>query len=831
MIFTKHSLFVLLLIGSCISLNAQLKGIVFHDENDNGIKDYNERGVAHAVVSDGYHVMRTDSIGYFELAGWEKQRFVTLYPSANMQVSKRYIPVCDGEQYSFPVTFQADKNEITFLQISDTETFEYRDWLDQLKQYTKTHQPDFIVHTGDICYRSGMQWHADNLMEKQMQVPVYYCIGNHDLIKGDYGEQFFEQCFGPAWYAFEKGKTLYIVTPMMGGDYKPGFTRKEIGVWLKNLLGTYDKKQAKIIFNHDLLTNEDSFRFNTGDGKYLVLEDYNLKAWLYGHWHINMVKKHEKSGVISYGTSTCAKGGIDHSPSAFRVVQVDTDGNTSSLLRWTYPNREIEIVNPQGGIAKADGQGRVQLTVNAYHGGAEVDSVQFGIWGAEGFNWNSALESDRWTCMQQNSDWSWSASFQAATEDHYTVVVYAYLKSGDLLSTRKKFVIEKAAFTCPKPQQWYNLAGNKEHDPVIERAQNLPYHLAWVANLGSNVFMSSPVLYNDLVMSAGFDDGNAQNCYIIGWDAGTGKERWRYKTLNGVKNQMVIAQKLLIATDMQGITYAIVIETGELKWKKDLGYNRLPGFVTGLVTDGKTVYTGFGKSLCALDVNSGKLLWKNQDWDSGEGTTPVMTIADEILIVSSHWNAIYAHDTQTGKLLWSRKDDGLRFRDGVVSYKDGSLWVAQRSAETEGKLHQLDLKTGKSIGGFFTGMKNTATTAPIVLKDKIIIAASHPGIAAFERVSGQKIWEFEVGRPLLYTPSYFSDREQSIESTPMLIDDKLVFGAMDGCVYVLNEKNGQLLWKTCLGAPVLTTVAVGDNRIYFCDFAGNIYCFQGTSNK
>ena len=200
-----------------------------------------------------------------------------------------------------------------------------------------------------------------------------------------------------------------------------------------------------------------------------------------------------------------------------------------------------------------------------------------------------------------------------------------------------------------------------------------------------------------------------------------------------------------------------------------------------------------------------------------------MTVAEDVLIVSSHWSAIYAHDIHTGKLLWSRADDGLRFRDGVVSYKDGSLWVAER-----GKLHQLDLRSGKTIRSYPTNMQNSGTSAPIVLDSMIIVAGSHPGVAAFDRKTGGKIWEFEVGKSLLYTPSYFCDGQQSVESTPVLINDKIVFGAMDGGLYVLDMLTGKLLWKTNLGAPILTTVAVSVNRIYICDFAGNIYCFQGS---
>lgn len=46
----------------------------------------------------------------------------------------------------------------------------------------------------------------------------------------------------------------------------------------------------------------------------------------------------------------------------------------------------------------------------------------------------------------------------------------------------------------------------------------------------------------------------------------------------------------------------------------DLNHDRLPGIVNGIVTDGQLVYSGFGKALCALDVESGDELWRNKAW-------------------------------------------------------------------------------------------------------------------------------------------------------------------------------------------------------------------------
>ena len=63
---------------------------------------------------------------------------------------------------------------------------------------------------------------------------MFYCIGNHDLVKGKYGEEVFENVYGPVYYSFDFGNVHYVVTPMAGGDHQPGYTKEDVYRWLKN---------------------------------------------------------------------------------------------------------------------------------------------------------------------------------------------------------------------------------------------------------------------------------------------------------------------------------------------------------------------------------------------------------------------------------------------------------------------------------------------------------------------------------------------------------------------------------------------------------------------
>ena len=108
-----------------------------------------------------------------------------------------------------------------FIHLTDTEIFNTTGnelWVKNIHDYSTSEPISFVIHTGDICYEKGLKEHIGLLNAKTAGVPVFYCIGNHDLVKGKYGEELFESIYGPSYYSFDVAGTHYVVTPMAGGD-------------------------------------------------------------------------------------------------------------------------------------------------------------------------------------------------------------------------------------------------------------------------------------------------------------------------------------------------------------------------------------------------------------------------------------------------------------------------------------------------------------------------------------------------------------------------------------------------------------------------------------
>ena len=185
-----------LFLGVGSSAFAQIEGGVYIDTNRNGIRDAGEKGIKGVCVQDGLHVVQTAEDGSFILPGHKDTRFITLTVPDGFQASaSHYLPFDGtGKKYELGICKSPVRtgNGYSFVQITDTETSLYGDWIDNLKEYVKTNPTAFIIHTGDICYEAHQDFHGRYLRSEDLGVPTYYCVGNHDLRAGRYGEELAE---------------------------------------------------------------------------------------------------------------------------------------------------------------------------------------------------------------------------------------------------------------------------------------------------------------------------------------------------------------------------------------------------------------------------------------------------------------------------------------------------------------------------------------------------------------------------------------------------------------------------------------------------------------
>lgn len=805
------------------------QGQIFVDQNRNGLWDKEEKGLSGIMVSDGFNVVKTAQDGTYTLPGHAKEKFIFIStPSGYQPVHTFYQRISSQtESYDFPL--RASKSKIgkdgshSFIHISDTEIFgspiaQHTEWTQNIRDYAANEDVAFIMHTGDICYAEGLKNHIKLMNSANMDVPMFYGIGNHDLIKGAYAEEMYEQYYGPTFYSFNVGNVHYIMVPMLNGDYPPSYTKEDVYHWLKNDLSLLPKGTPIVMFCHNLLTTDDSFVYRINQQESIDLDEYHLKAWIYGHWHINHIHKHKSAYSIC--TSTPIAGGIDHAAAAFRVIKVDRQGNISSELRYPYLDKAIAIASIDNSQAPVLDSGKIPLSVNVYSTTSPAVNLSYECT----FEGEKILENKP---LKQNTDFNWYAEFtlpERLKGERIAVSVNAVFKNGEVAKVRKSFVYRPGSLMVSPKGGWNNYLKNSGHTGNVSDSLAMPLQLAWIQNVSSNIYMTSPVIYKNNVFVASMDENGTGKSSIVSMDIQTGHINWSYAVRHSIKNSIAISDGLLLAQDVEGNLYAVHASTGKLAWEKKLGVKRVhPPLIEGLAINDGIVYAGSGLGLCAIRIQDGNELWRNNTWQQNHGSTATLSIENNVLIAGSHWGELFAHDATNGKLLWRASKDGIRHRSSSAIMQGNVLYLTSDSS-----LFIIEAQTGNILVRKELPYNVNVASSPLVTEREIIFGTARDGVVALDCNTLKEKWTFRTGNAMIYTSPYVGKPAGNIESSPVMAGSVILIGGADGIIYALDRNKGSLLWKHATGAPVLSSFAISGNVLLATDFGGSVYAFTSS---
>ena len=681
---------IMLVIGVLVLAGGVAAGIYFTVKEDrySGYVTDADTGkpIEGVSVTNGRDVVKTDENGHYVMDGWLKDRFITLSIPSGYWTEDYYIEAGDSrEGYDFTLEKRdKDYTEHTFLQVADSEIGSdgVGEWIENVKAAAVETDAAFIMHTGDICYEDGLRTHLSGMNSENMPAPVRYAIGNHDYInKGGYGEAYFESIYGPVCYSFEVGKVHYVVTPMVHGvDYLGRYTNADVWRWVKNDLENTAPDMKVVIFNHDYCTSdEDGFVVNYGVGKKLDLKEYGLVAWIYGHWHYNLMYKTD-CGVFNICTGQPSGGGIDSTVPAVRSVEMD---------------------------------GGELISSDMYYGDfKETESVEGGDWtvnvGGNGYFAEPIVGGD--TVYVATADDGWPkecniTALNAATgEEIWTYATSDSVRNSMFLTDDGKLLAQDITGMV------YCLdAGSGE---LFWRTNT---RLSAVRNTGLNVIVSGDKVYC----------GGAQKSVCLNLADGSLVWETENDRANSSPTRMIISGDALLVGSHWDELIAYDKNTGKRIWSNDKDGIRYRTSTPFIYNGG--IYVTTSGSILELDMGSGKVKRSASFEGFNFDTAAIPLLLDGTVYLGTADSGLAAIDLDALELEWNFADVGGALVSSTPYTKPGAKQVqggAVRSggyicfAGMDGVVYKLD-KQGKLAGK--TDIGSPVLAAPAVYGESVIV--------------------------------------------------------------------------------------------------------------
>ena len=275
-------------------------------------------------------------------------------------------------------------------------------------------------------------------------------------------------------------------------------------------------------------------------------------------------------------------------------------------------------------------------------------------------------------------------------------------------------------------------------------------------------YLSSPVLSAGKIYF-GSGDGN-----VYALDAASGRLNWKFQTGDVVHASPAIADGTLFVGSWDSYFYALDAATGKEMWRFKTGedheiYNQVGIQSSAAVADGIVCFGCRDSNLYALDTRTGEKKWAYNNKGSWVIVSPAVKDG-KAYFATSNSALFHAADAKSGAEIFSLKLTWPMFASPAIA---GDLLY---QPSEDGKLHVIDLKGQKQAWEFQTeeSQQNLA-------------AFSKPdGTPNYAAVATENFYEsMVIGLNRLYSVGM-------IFSSPVIVDDAVYFGSMDGNLYAIH---------------------------------------------
>src|SRR5436190_8141869 len=301
---------------------------------------------------------------------------------------------------------------------------------------------------------------------------------------------------------------------------------------------------------------------------------------------------------------------------------------------------------------------------------------------------------------------------------------------------------------------------------------------------------------------------------------------WSFYAEAPVRSTPLISNGNVFFGNTKGNFYAINKRTGKLAWQYNTGFAINSSAAS---QDGKIFFADNKQTVYVLKETTGQLLWK---FDLGNKqaypwrfdyfySSP--TLYEDKLIIGGDDGYLHLLTQKDGKELWKFKTKGIiRSTAAIVS----NMAIV---GDMDGTLYALDIKTGKEKWNYKTlgdsldnekfGFDRKAIlSSPVVAQNKILFG-SRDGILYCVNTDGKFLWKMD-------------HHISWVISTVAIKNELVITGTSEGhFIQASNLNTGKEIWKTQTNTLFWSSPTIVGDKVYIGGFDGNEFCLELATGK
>ena len=773
--------------------------------NRDGHPSVGERGIPNAVVAfDVQTFVTTDASGQFDIRVSDDQPgtvwvrvpdgFVpgpvwSAWPNggADVDLGLRRLPKPVVEPVTFVVAADTHLSAAqTYNGAADLATAAF-------EATALDPPPAFFTILGDITQgNKDPEFDMVDLALADLGVPWVPVPGNHDWYDG--GVTWFRR-YGPDNYSFDIANVHFVVWNMALDDLS-------IRAYLGAELARVAKTMTIVALTHA----------PPSIGALRTLHELGVDYVLTGHAHSNRVVDHD--GIIELNTEPLLMGGLDFTPAGYRVMTI-AGGKLTSYHRTTVDAPFVSIVGPgRGQCAPRTG---AELVV-----AAELDA-------------SATVVSARIDCatpiaLRFVGGLDWRAELPVLAPGAHELAVTARSASGTHAETTQTIAVCEPAPSPPAAAPWPQLGGGPTHEGAVARAITPPLSPRWTTAVGGHVLSASPAIADGTVFVTVTDLGDGGSGGVVALDLATGAVKWRATTGVQVRGGVAVIGAIVVVPRIDGIVLGLDAATGAVMWRHELGAHVAPEaaatFASVAAIDREAVI-GHQRAVASLYADSGTARWHRDPVPDGADSQSLSAVAIAGDIALGTFNralgGVMAWDRATGAPLWQLEGDETIAINATPVISGGLVYIVN-AADTASA---LELATGTIAWsahldeqGFEWG--NATIGTPAIAHGILVVPTLYRDLVALDAKTGSELWRHTALPSPLRVTHYRGAHEAGYEASPVITGDIVWIADTSGELAALDLATGAPLWRTNVGAPILSGLATTGDWLVVASYDGTV---------